>query len=101
MRRSAQPPEHGFRCVDTSADVAAASAPRPVLQTRDGSATVCAYTVLHEGAKPARGVFLLDWEDGARSFAGSTDAGLIERMQCEEFCGRRVQVEHGLVVETG
>lgn len=88
----------GFAFEDMAEAVAAASPPKPVHESRDGVATVCGFTVMHDGDEAACGIVLLDWDDGSRSLANTRDPVLMSRMEREEFCGRRVRVAGGVFV---
>jgi len=91
---SREPSPQGFTHEDVAAAVAAASPPKLVHNTRDGEATICGFTVMHESDGVA-GVVLLDWSDGSRSLATTHDEALVLRMEREEMCGLRATVADG------
>ena len=50
---------------------------------------------MYHKAQRVCAVALLDMNDGTRSVANSRDSALMERMECEEFCGRPVHAAGG------
>jgi acetyl-CoA C-acetyltransferase len=63
----------------------------PVVAEYDGTATVAAYSVVHdrEGG-PARALLVCDLPDGARTYANLTDLDECRRAEEEELVGARV-----------
>ena len=51
--------------------------------------------MIYHKAQRVCAVALLDMNDGTRSVANSRDSVLMERMEGEEFCGRRVRAAAG------
>jgi acetyl-CoA C-acetyltransferase len=88
---SSTPSPQGFAHEDVATAVAAASPPKPVHDARDGEATICGYTVMHDRGA-VTGVVLVDWDDGSRSLACTQEEALVARMESEEMCGVRVVV---------
>ena len=66
---STRPPEGGFRAVDVSEEVAAATAVRPVDAALGGPATVVGATLVHEGGAPSQGVAVVESDDRVRTVA--------------------------------
>lgn len=91
---STTPAPGGFGFADVTDEVAGLMPPRRVVDTWEGEASVCGYTVMYHGDQRVCGVALLDLPDGARTLASTLEAGLMERMEREELCGRAVAV-HG------
>lgn len=72
----------------------AAHPPRPVVEERDGDATVVAYSVVHgrDGA-PEWGVAVCDLPGGeARTYAKMTDAAMLVSVEEHELVGSRVRL---------
>ncbi len=88
----------GFKSIDVSDEVARQSQPVTVLENYSGPAQVAGYTVLHGRGKQPRAVALVDTPQGARAMVTSEDAGLIDRMQIEEFVGHTLQVQDNILL---
>lgn len=85
---SARPPATPFRNEDVQAEVDALPA-RALAEEHDGPVTVETYTVMHErDGSPATAFAACLTPDGARTWATSTDAEVMEAMVTEEVCGR-------------
>jgi len=85
---SAQKSPAGFCAIDVTDEVAREDVAVPVLDTYDGEVTVVAGTVLLQGM--ARAVIVADTAEGQRVVLFSDDAAVVERLQHEECCGRKV-----------
>jgi acetyl-CoA C-acetyltransferase len=92
---SSEPGAHGFQFADVSEEVAAAMPPRTVVEPVDGVAVVCGCTVIHQGDQRLCGVALLDLADGSRTLANTVDPRMMELIESEELCGRRVLLRDG------
>ena len=92
---SSEPPEAGFASADVSAEVAAGTETRTLVDDTAGPATIAGYTVLYLGDVPVKGIVVCDLPDGRRAVAASEDRDLAEAMTREEFCGRAVVVAEG------
>jgi len=92
---SSEPPEGGFASADVTAEVAAGTETRTLVDDTAGPATIAGYTVLYLGDAPVKGIVVLDLPDGRRAVAASEDRDLAEAMTREEFCGRAVVVAEG------
>jgi hypothetical protein len=57
------------------------------------TATIVGYTVLHEGAGPARAVVLAEIEDGRRALAVTHDAQVVAQFERDECCGATVRLD--------
>ena len=92
---SARPPADGFRFEDVQAEVDAVPA-RPFADGYEGPAQIESYTVMHErDGSPANAIVACLTDDGARSWATSTDVDLLVAMTEEEFCNRPAVVGAG------
>ena len=91
-----QPTATGFTFRDVSADAAQAAVARPVLESFTGPVSIAGYTVLHDKGRAPRALVLADTANGARALAHSEDPLLLQRMQTEEYCGARVEVDNGI-----
>lgn len=76
----------GFASRDVSDAVARRQDLRHVVDSAAGSATIAAYTVLHERDQAPRGVAIVDVGD-ARTVGDTVDAAIVARMQSTEMCG--------------
>jgi len=88
---SAQKPRVAFRDIDVTDEVAAACTAVDVLETYEGIVDVVAFTVLLQGM--ARAIVIADTYDKKRVVLFSDDAQIVEQMQREEWCGRRVRAQ--------
>lgn len=91
---STKPGPNPFASVDVTAEVAAATEVRPVVEHYEGPATVAGCTVVHDRGR-ARAVALLDLPDAARTMAGTDDPAVVRALETEECCGRAVDVASG------
>ena len=87
---STRPPGGGFRAVDVSAEVAAATAVRPVDPSLEGPATVVGATLVHDGGVPSQGVAVVEADDGVRTVATTEGPPLLP-------VGDRVTLAGGVV----
>jgi acetyl-CoA C-acetyltransferase len=89
---SAEPPAHGFR-YENLQDQLDAFPLREALVDFEGPVTLEAYTVAHQKGAPrvAHAACLTD--DGRRSWGTVSDAGVMQAMMKEEFCGRRGRLD--------
>jgi len=92
---SSEPGASGFQFADVSEEVADAMPPRTVVAPPDGEAVVCGCTVIHQGDQRLCAVALLDLADGSRTLANSLDQALMDLIESEELCGRRVLLREG------
>jgi acetyl-CoA C-acetyltransferase len=92
---SSRPPERDFRFFDVSEAAAREQAPLPLLERYDGPARVAGYTVLFEGERAARAVFVCDTGDGRRTLAASDDPALARLGTEQELCGRELRLASG------
>jgi acetyl-CoA C-acetyltransferase len=84
---STQPPESGFRFADLSRETERAT---PAVELRDaarGEARIASYTVLFDGAEPARAIALCDLPTGERAIATSADREIARAFATREACG--------------
>jgi acetyl-CoA C-acetyltransferase len=87
---SATPNPLGFRTAVAAADSEPA---RPLAAEVDGPARVESYTVLHgRDGFPQRGVAACLLDDGRRTWAATTEPGVLAGMESEEFCGQVVRI---------
>ena len=86
-------PGPGFRFADVSAGTAERLREVEVVEEAAGPAVVASYTVVFEGERPARTIFVCDLEDGRRTIAISEDTDLGQEATREEFCGRPGRID--------
>ncbi len=89
---SSQPAPGGFRFVDVSAEVAAATPVRTVLAGHDGPGRVAGWTVLHDRERPPTAIVVADVEGARRAVAASDDPALAARLELDDFSGAAVAV---------
>lgn len=95
---STDPPAEGFRWASPQPAVDA-SPEREVAPDYAGPVTVEAYTVLHErDGSPQLGIVSCLDDAGRRTWANTSDAGLLRAMVTEEVDGRRAEVAGGEVM---
>jgi acetyl-CoA C-acetyltransferase len=92
---SAEPPAAGFRFFDVTAETAAEQALLALAESAGGPARVAGYTVLFEGERPARALFVCDLPDGRRTLAASDDPALAQLGTEQELCGRSLRLAAG------
>jgi acetyl-CoA C-acetyltransferase len=93
---STTPPEHPYRSIDVTDEVAAATGVRALVDATGTEVTVATYTVLHDEANALpRGIVVGDLDDGRRVLVETTDADTVQSMMTEEWCGRRARVAPG------
>jgi acetyl-CoA C-acetyltransferase len=92
-------PTRPFANLDLTEEVARETPGLEVVEDFNGSAKVAGYTVLHGRGAAAKGVVLLDTEDGLRVLATTELPGLIETMEKEDLIGRSVRVSANEVCE--
>jgi len=88
-------PERAFAFLDATEETAREQPPLPLLERFDGTARVASHTVLFEGERAARSVFICDLDDGRRTLAASDDPALAALGTREELCGRGVRLAGG------
>lgn len=94
---STTPPDGGFRSA-TPQDAVDQLPSREVLPEWDGDATVEAYTVVHDrDGQPQTGIVALLTDAGARTWANTTEPGVMKALTIEDFAGRRGHVRAGTV----
>jgi acetyl-CoA C-acetyltransferase len=90
-----RPLEGGFRSIDPQA-VVDAGRRRTVAEGYEGTGELETYTVSHDrDGAPERGFLALLTPDGARTWASSTDPGLLTALETEELLGARFGVKKG------
>ncbi len=83
----------GHRDVQSAVD---ATPRRNHLPDHDGAATVESYTVMHErDGSPAMAIVACLTADGQRTWANSTEPGLLKAMTVDEFVGRACTLRAG------
>jgi len=92
---SSAPPARPFAFADVTDDVVAATRRVEVTAVDDARGTVASYTVLYDGAAPARPILLVDLPDGRRTIVSPADAALARRGVSEDLCGRPVRIAAG------
>ena len=92
---SINPPRNGFIRRDVTAEVAAATAELPVVESYTGGGQIVGCTVLHVRGTAPRAVALIDTDGGTRALAVSDAAEVVEGMEHDEWVGRRVTVIAG------
>jgi acetyl-CoA C-acetyltransferase len=95
---STRPPERSFRFFDVTEETARDQQPLPLVEGFEGSARIAGYTVLFEGERAARSVFVCDLDDGRRTLAASDDPALAQLGTEQELCGREVRIAGGRAV---
>lgn len=93
---STAPGPHPFALVDVTDEVAATTPARSVVSGATGGATVAGCTVMYDGAS-RHGVALVDLDTGDRSLVRTDDPEFTESMEAEEWVGRRVSVDQGML----
>jgi acetyl-CoA C-acetyltransferase len=93
VQLSTVPPRRDFRVEDVADETRAATATGPVVDGITGDATVVGCTVAFAGHVPAQAIAVVESANGDRTIATSDDPSLLEAMQAEDWCGRRVRVE--------
>jgi acetyl-CoA C-acetyltransferase len=90
-----RPPEAPFDFFDVTEETARAQTPLALAERFDGPARIAGYTVLFEGERPARAIFVCDLEDGRRALGASQDPELAALGTREELCGRTLTLRDG------
>jgi len=85
---STSPPEAGFRYENPQAEVDRVPL-REALVDWEGPVVIEAYTVAHRKGEPRLAHIACLTDDGRRTWGTIEDAGVLESMMREEFCGRR------------
>jgi acetyl-CoA C-acetyltransferase len=92
---STEPPPNGFRHARPQDEVDALPRREPVAD-HEGPVTIDSYTVMHErDGEPAMGIVACLLADGRRTWANTTEPGLMKAMTLEEFVGRTATVKAG------
>ncbi|MBV9040554.1 MAG: acetyl-CoA acetyltransferase [Acidimicrobiia bacterium] len=92
---STEPPPNGFRHAHPQDEVDALPR-REAVADYDGPVTIDSYTVMHErDGEPAMGIVACLLPDGRRTWAHTTEPGLMKSMTLEEFVGRPATVKSG------
>jgi acetyl-CoA C-acetyltransferase len=90
---STEPPSGGFRSSDLAAEMAEEPV-HPTVASHDGSAIIDSYTVMHDReSRPERALLAVCTPDGARTWAWSTEADLMDALTQSEGCGQKVRVK--------
>jgi acetyl-CoA C-acetyltransferase len=95
---STTPPEDGFRCADLSNEIADLPV-RELEADAVGKASVESFSLRYARGAPLSAVFACLRDDGRRAWATSADPALLEALTREEFCGRRVAIRPGGVLD--
>lgn len=90
-----EPSDAGHRLVDVTAQTAAATAHAVVNAGVSGDGTAVAATVLSSRTEPDKAVAVVDFPDGTRTLASSTDVVTCEAVRHHGLCGREVSVNSG------
>jgi len=90
---SAEAGEKGYQFADVTDETAAENVALELDGAYEGRATVAGYTVIYSKNRIARGIVVCDTPGGGRTLAQCFDAGQLERMTREEFCGREVEID--------
>jgi len=94
---SSAPPSRPFAFADVTDEVVAATGRVEVTPVDEARGTVASYTVLYDGAEPARPILLVDLPDGRRTIVSPADGALARRAVTEDLCGRPVRIAAGSV----
>ena len=89
---STDPPAGGFRFEDCQDAVDALPRRRGAPGDYEGPATLEAYTVMHDHDGPTRALAACLTPEGTRTFAGSSDEGVMANVMANEWVGTPVQV---------
>jgi acetyl-CoA C-acetyltransferase len=92
---STRPPARAFEFFDVTEETAREQVPLALVERSDGAARIASYTVLFEGERAARTVFVCDLTGGRRTLAASDDPALAELGTREELCGRSARLAAG------
>ncbi|MEN8161338.1 MAG: acetyl-CoA acetyltransferase, partial [Myxococcota bacterium] len=92
---ASRPPAAEFAFFDVTEEAAREQAPIALAETFEGPARVAGYTVLFEGERPTRAIFVCDLDDGRRAVAASDDPALAARGTREELCGLPIRLAAG------
>ncbi len=84
--------DNGFQFVDVTSEVAEKADVRESNADYVGPARVVGHTVIHGKAGRECGVIVVESPDGRRSIANSRSDEVMESMEREDLCGRRVVV---------
>jgi acetyl-CoA C-acetyltransferase len=95
-----EPNPAGWQFADVTEEVRAATPLCELVGDYRGDGRVAGYTVLYQGETPWRAVAVCDLPDGRRTTVYSEDAGLIEQVQEEEFCGQQVIIDEGKFIHS-
>lgn len=90
-----EPNPDGYKFVDVTERVEAATTVREFQSDYSGPATVAGYTVTHDRQSALKGVVVADLPDGGRTVASSDDPALLDRLETEEFCGQPITIADG------
>jgi acetyl-CoA C-acetyltransferase len=92
-------PEPAAACEDVGKAVERETPRVDVVAEHDGEAVVASYTVVFASEAPVQGIALCDLPDGRRTIATTSDPGSMREMTSVEWCGRRVRIRSGGVLE--
>ena len=96
-----RPPETPFAFFDVTEETAREQTPIELAETFSGPARIAGYTVLFEGERPARAIFVCDLEDGRRALAASDEPDLTARGTREELSGHSLTLRDGRATLAG
>jgi acetyl-CoA C-acetyltransferase len=91
--------EPGFAYDDVAGAVERETPRVEAVAEHEGGAVVASYTVVFGAQAPVQGVALCDLPDGRRTIATTTDPESMQSMTTGEWCGRRVRIRSGGVLE--
>jgi len=95
---STAPPEGGFRFAALDDEIADLPV-RELEANAVGKASVESFSLRFAGGAPLAATFACLRDDGRRAWATSEDPALLEALMGEEFCGRRVSIRPGGVLD--
>ncbi|MCP4622320.1 MAG: hypothetical protein GY850_02185, partial [bacterium] len=88
---STGPPTCGFHYENLQGQVDALPLREAVVDW-DGPVTIEGYTVAYQAGKPKLGYAACLLDDGRRTWGTVEDHAILDAMICQEFCGRRGQL---------
>jgi acetyl-CoA C-acetyltransferase len=91
---STEPPREPWRHEDLQPEVDRTPRREAVVDA-EADVAIESYTVMYDDAGPKIGHAACLLADGRRTWANTTDAGLLDEMTRTEFCGRRARVTGG------
>jgi len=83
----------GYGYDDITSAVAAEEFPVPLDAEYAGPVTIAGYTVMFNRDRPSHAIAICDTPEGKRTVGRTEDAGLLEAMIRDEFCGQTVRID--------